>query len=187
MFFKNRLMFTKSIHFLFEVFLLFFLASWNNDVGFEGAIEKNGILFTQMDSLPDLNKKIVEFTTSKIGTQVGRGECWDFAAEALDYAGAKWERGYVYGRELEYSKEEVLPGDIIQFEKVVLETQKGNAIHRETMGRHTAIVYEVLEKGKFKIAHQNNAVSGRKVGITELNLADIKKGNIYIYRPINNH
>src|SRR5437660_1228712 len=43
------------------------------------------------------NPKILEFGLAHVGTQVGNGECWTLAAEALDYAGAKPPSGYVFG------------------------------------------------------------------------------------------
>jgi hypothetical protein len=51
------------------------------------------------------------------------------------------------------------------------------------MGQHTAIVYKVLGDGVFEIAHQNTGFSGKKVGISELNINYIVKGKIYFYRP----
>jgi len=51
------------------------------------------------------------------------------------------------------------------------------------MEQHTAIVYKVLGNGIFEIAHQNTDFSGRKVGISKLNINHIVKGKIFFYRP----
>ncbi|MCK5281717.1 MAG: hypothetical protein KAK04_24365, partial [Cyclobacteriaceae bacterium] len=80
-------------------------------------------------------------------------------------------------------KDKIFPGDVIQIENVTLEYKKGNAIYTETMTHHTAIIYEVLGKSHYKIAHQNTSFSGRKVGVSELNMNYNKKGKITFYRP----
>jgi hypothetical protein len=54
------------------------------------------------------------------------------------------------------------------------------------MTHHTAIVYNVIDKGVYEIAHQNTQFSGRKVGISTLNLNHIVKGKTYFYRPTKN-
>ena len=51
------------------------------------------------------------------------------------------------------------------------------------MDHHTAIVYEVKDIGKYIIAHQNTSDFGRRVGLSELDLANIQKGRFTIYRP----
>lgn len=153
---------------------------------------KTSILFILFifwkSSIPDLNSKVIEFVDSVIGKQVDRGECWDLAAAALDHAGAYLDRSNfknidVFGKVLNLKKDTIYPGDIIQIENVKLEYSKGNGIYTETMPHHTAIVYEVLSTNHFKIAHQNTSFSGRKVGISELNMDHVKKGKIIFYRP----
>ena len=108
-------MFTISQHYEYLFIIPICLSSFAGNYEFEGAEIDGEFAVVQNDSLPFLNKEIIEFTTSKIGKKVGSGECWDLAAEALDYAGAKWKRSYVYGRKVDLSEEKVLPGDIIQF------------------------------------------------------------------------
>lgn len=139
-------------------------------------------------SIPMLNSKIIEYVDSVMGKQVDRGECWDLAAGALDHAGAHLDRSNykninVFGKVLNPKKDVIYPGDIIQIENAKLEYVKGNGIYTETMPHHTAIVYEVLKKNHFKIAHQNTSFSGRKVGLSEFNLDHVKKGKITFYRP----
>lgn len=134
--------------------------------------------------VPALNKKIVSYVKSVIGKQVDRGECWDLANQALSQNNAKWDGEYVYGDLLDLKKDDIYPGDIIQFKKVKVTYSVGNAIYKETMTHHTAIVYKVISKGKFELAHQNTGFSGRKVGLSTLDLSTIVKGKIFIYRPI---
>lgn len=144
------------------------------------------LLFTS--SVPNLNKKVIEFVDQVIGKQVDRGECWDLAAAALDHAGAYLDRSkreniYIFGKEVDPTKGVIYPGDIIQIENLKMEYTKGNAIYTETMTHHTAIVYEVVEANVFRIAHQNTSFSGKKVGISDFDLSSVKKGKIVFYRP----
>ncbi len=140
------------------------------------------------DGIPDLNRKVLEYVDSVMGTTVGRGECWDLAAGALDYAGAYLDRSdiskiYIFGKELNPKKDTIYPGDIIQLEDVLLENKTTNSIIRQTMTQHTAIIYEILGNNHYRIAHQNNSFSGDKVGISELNLNHMTKGKAIFYRP----
>jgi hypothetical protein len=136
------------------------------------------------DNTPGLNKKIIKYVKSVIGTQVDRGECWDLANQALTRNHAKWDGEFHYGKPIDPKKDEVFPGDLIQFKNVKVTYRVGNTISKETMAQHTAIVYKVLGPGKFEIAHQNNGFSGRKVGISTLDLATVVKGKLYFYRPV---
>jgi len=145
--------------------------------------ESGGVAPDKCDSIPPLNHKIVAFARAQIGATVGRGECWDLAAEALNVNQAEWDKKYKYGREVKPDRECIYPGDIIQFEGVRIKYQSGNRRYEETMSHHTAIIYKVKEKGYFVLAHQNTAFSGRKVGLSELRLETIVKGKIRIYRP----
>ncbi len=140
---------------------------------------------------PKLNQKVIQYVNTVIGQQVGRGECWDLAAAALDYAGAYLDRSsqksiYIFGKKINPSKDQVYPGDILQIENLKIEYTEGNIIYTENMSHHTAIVYQIIAEDHFKIAHQNTNFSGRKVGISELNMKNIKKGNIIFYRPYSN-
>ena len=137
------------------------------------------------DSIPVLNQKIIFYVRTTIGKKVGHGECWELAAKALNLNQASWDHKYKYGREVNPAKECVYPGDIIQFEGVVLKFRKGSRDYKETMEHHTAIIYEVKDKDIFVLIHQNTAYSGRKVGLSELDLKTIARGKIKVYRPVN--
>ena len=99
---------------------------------------------------------------------------------------AKWDGEFKYGKLFNPKKDTIYPGDIIQFKKVVVEYKSSDGLETtlQTMDQHTAIVYKINGIGDFDIAHQNTAFSGRKVGISRLVLKNIKKGKIYIYRPV---
>lgn len=132
---------------------------------------------------PGLNQQVIAFVKTKIKKKVGRGECWDLAAEALNSIGAKWDGKYTFGTPVDPKKDCIFPGDIIQFEGVVVKYQKGNMKYQEDMSHHTAIVYEVQQNDVYTLAHQNIGTSGRKVGLTPLDLKNITKGKYQIYRP----
>jgi ASC-1-like (ASCH) protein len=138
--------------------------------------------------IPEANKKIVKYVESVIGKKVDRGECWDIANEALTLINAKWDHKLVYGKLLNPKKDTIYPGDIIQFKNVMTEVKtevkNGYELKTETMKQHTAIVHKVYSKGDFELAHQNTEFSGKKVGLSRFNIANMKKGKIWIYRPV---
>lgn len=145
--------------------------------------------FSIKGELPELNKKIITYVDSVMGTKVARGECWDLAAGALAYSGAYFDRSSmktvtIYGRKLNPKKEAILPGDLIQFENVQMKWTDGNTSYSSSMGQHTAIVYKVNAEGDFEIAHQNTSDWGKKVGVSNFNLNYVTKGKVMIYRPI---
>ena len=136
------------------------------------------------ENIPELNKRIIEYVQSVIGEQVDRGECWDLAYQALNRFNAEWDGKFQYGKLINPKREPVLPGDIIQFKNVKIMYQITNTTYTEFMKQHTAIVYKVKQKNVFTIAHQNTEFSGRKVGLSDLNLNHVVKGVVKIYRPI---
>ena len=138
------------------------------------------------ENIPPLNQKIVAYVTTTLGKQVDRGECWDLANQALKQNEAKWDWAYEFGQLINPANDTVYPGDIIQFENVVVKYQKRNVTYTETMDHHTAIVYRVIDQEKkiFELAHQNTEFSGKKVGISEFYLKNVTKGKIMFYRPV---
>lgn len=140
--------------------------------------------YMDCDSIPALNQKIISYVTTTIGKKIGHGECWELAAMALNLNQASWDHKYKYGKEIIPAKECVYPGDIIQFEGVMLRFHKGSREYKETMEHHTAIIYEVKAKDVFVLIHQNTAFSGRKVGLSELDLKTVARGKIRMYRPV---
>lgn len=125
-----------------------------------------------------ISKQIISFCDTHMGKKVGRGECWDLAKEALDYAGAEWTPPYEYGKELSKT-DAVKPGDIIQLEKVKIVYPDKSW---QEIPHHTAIIYKVLSPGKYTIAEQNSN-NKRFVILSDLDLNYIKKGKYSIYRP----
>ena len=140
---------------------------------------------------PDLNAKVIDFVNQNMGKKVDRGECWDLAAGALAHANAYFDRSslktaLIYGKALNPKKEEILPGDLIQFKKVKMKWTEGNRTFERSLGipDHTAIVYQVNGPGDYEIAHQNTGEWGKKVGVNNLRLDRITSGKFYFYRPV---
>jgi len=138
----------------------------------------------QAQQIPELNQKIVDYVKTQVGKKVNTGECWDLAYEALTQNNCEWNGAFVFGKKINPKTDSIYPGDIIQFSNVVIKTTKGNMIYKETYKKHTAIIYSVKEKGVFEIAHQNNGFSGRKVGLSELNINSKYSGTIDFFRPV---
>lgn len=133
--------------------------------------------------MPELNKKIIEFVKAGMGKKIGAGECWDVANEALNKVGAKWDGNYKFGKEVDYKKVCIFPGDIVQFEGVVITYNIEDAFYTETLLHHTAIIYSVKEKGDFMIADQNTKASGKKVTTHAFAAKNVTKGKFTIFRP----
>lgn len=134
----------------------------------------------------DIGESILSYAKSVMGKTVGSGECWDLAQEALDAAGADWNRPFQFGRELNPDRDGIRAGDIMQFKSVRIEKrfENGGKMFR-TLGApdHTAIILGVEGKKKYKIAHQNT--DGKRYVITsEIDLTNMVSGKFWIYRPV---
>ena len=143
-------------------------------IGFMAVLFSSSVLQAE-EKLPEVNQSIVAFCKKSMNTKIARGQCWDLAKFALNTVEADWKPPYGFGKKVDASKEEILPGDIIQFEKVKL-------LNGDSYSHHTAIVFKVLEKGKFVMAHQNFA-GVEKVTTRELDLQLLESGSIDFYRP----
>ncbi len=147
------------------------------------AFESTAYPIAPCDSIPQLNQYILDYVSSNLKKKVGRGECWDLAAGALNSNKAKWDGRLKYGTPVMYQKECVYPGDILQFERVVIETRDARGYFRQEMPHHTAVVFQIHGTGHFTIAHQNYG-NVRRVGLAEIKLANVKSGKVMIYRPV---
>jgi len=127
-----------------------------------------------------LNDAILAFARKNVGVQVGNGECWTLAAEAVKVAGAKRPDDYVFGRELE-PDEAVAPGDILHFESVRIEEKRRHM----TLGapHHVAVIEQVLGPNRLRILHQNFG-GDKTVQSIDLNFAAMTEGKAKIYRAV---
>lgn len=134
----------------------------------------------------ELNGKIIEFVDQVLGTSVGRGECWDLVQTALDRNLADWSRPLTFGHHLNPETDEIKAGDIIQFRTLkTVERSPDKSTRVESFGSpdHTAVIYKVLGKKHYTLAHQN--VRGKRWVIkSDVNLANATGGKYWIYRPV---
>lgn len=134
----------------------------------------------------DINDRILEYVNKVTGKTVGSGECWDLAQEALDVSGADWVRPLQFGILLNPDRDEIRPGDIIQFKSVRLEKRfdNGGKMFR-TLGApdHTAVITGVEGKKIYKLAHQNSD-GKRYVVKSDVDLNTLVSGKYWIYRPV---
>lgn len=132
-------------------------------------------------NVPDPNVEVVEFVARHEGKPIGNGTCWTAAKDALAAAQAKRIGLYGFGRQLG-PNEAVLPGDILQFEKVKFKGKfhKGKGL---SMNHHTAIVSEVVDENRVKILHQNYGRDRDRIVGGELALNEVREGTLVISRP----
>lgn len=105
------------------------------------------------------------------------GECWTLADEALRAAGAA-RTNVGFGRALG-PEEEILGGDVIQFENARFEGSYGYV----TFPHHTALVERVRHGRRVTLIHQDFGAAGRIVSLLDLDLNELKQGTAVIYRP----
>lgn len=157
-------------------------------------------------ALPPLNAKVLDFARSKAGEQVGNGECWTLANDAVVAAGGKsspaytdapGKEDYVWGElvvavTVKGGKQttegtgtkSVLPGDIVQFRDAKFEgARPGGGTYSMTAPHHTAVVTTASPDGRvLGILHQNWNWK-RTVADATLTLSDLKGGWVRVYRP----
>jgi hypothetical protein len=137
----------------------------------------------EIDSLPlipPVNQRILDYAKKHSGQQVGNGECWTLANEALKAAAARRPATMVWGRKLS-AGEEPLPGDVIQFTSVTFHSKKGTSHYGSP--NHTAIIEQVQSPGVFLLLQQN--MGGQKtVSEGTIDLATKTEGALAIYRPM---
>ena len=127
-----------------------------------------------------ISQKAIIWARGRLRQQVGAGECWDLADQALRNAGGKsststdWDDDYVWGTAIELK--DVVPGDVLQFRDYVVTTNtdvttsfadgsETDESTEETVERphHTAIVDGNPGAGWLSILEQNVAPLGKKV------------------------
>jgi hypothetical protein len=133
-------------------------------------------------SLPALNAKVLRFAEARLGQQVGNGECWTLAREALVAAGARVPGvGGVgvldFGTRLR-PEDTILPGDIMQFSDARFVGR--NRI--QTAPKHTAVVARV-NGTRIQVLHQNFG-GVRKVQQGAFDLSELREGKVAFSRPV---
>lgn len=139
---------------------------------------------SELASLPEYNKKLVDFALNHIGKKVDDGECAMLVQTALDEIGARENEGYVWGQLVD-PKEAYLPGDIIQFTSAYFRwTTPDGHWHEVNVGApgHTAIIYNA-NHGQLLLLEQNG-MRGRMVQTNSLDLHNLIRGSYKVYRPL---
>jgi len=105
---------------------------------------------------------------------VGDGQCWDLVNHAYRSAGIRHRGGRVWGRRVNWQKEGVRPGDIIEYEYA-------RYPYAYTDANHTSIILKVVDKDSVLVAHQLwNGVN--RVTKTTIPLTYLRSGRQTIYR-----
>ncbi len=156
--------------------------------------------------LPELNRKVLEFAREHVGQTIDSGQCNTLAVAALREAGATMpvqdpeNRGDIaWGRLVatltaeDHRANDILPGDILQFRdvRVFTSTIRGGAIRTNDRQypHHTAVVLAVSGHD-LRVLHSNvdrpKTSKAKKLAVQEdpLPLDDMKRGTIWVYRPI---
>ena len=124
------------------------------------------------------NARVLNFAQANLGRQVGNGECWTLAFEALRAAGARHDQAhrYIFGQSV---TGQMMPGDIVQFENCLFQGSN----YWMQMAHHTAIIHSMESPGVYRILHQN--VGGnRRVQFGRINMRDLRRGTLAPYRPV---
>ncbi|MGJ8656633.1 MAG: hypothetical protein ACSHX6_09275 [Akkermansiaceae bacterium] len=121
--------------------------------------------------------KIVEFTKANKGKKVGDGECFTLANEAFKAAGiARKDRpgNREWGRLVDWKKEQVQPGDILELRSAVFPGTTTGPFH-------TAVIMSKGRRGNFDTMEQN--VGNKKIVVARsYSLGDLKRGEVFVYR-----
>lgn len=122
-------------------------------------------------------KKIVDFSMASIGKQVGNGECWTLANDAYQSAAIQRPGSdmRVWGREVDYKKEDPMPGDIVEIEAAKFDNGM------TFPAQHTSVIVKVASRSRITVCEQN--ISGNKtVKERDYDLKGIKSGTVKLYR-----
>ncbi|CAG80364.1 YALI0E34089p [Yarrowia lipolytica CLIB122] len=144
---------------------------------------------------------VARWAESMVGTQVGDGECWTLAKNAIEQSSqtALVSQAYTHGA-LIYQQngstnnpanivknvEAIRRGDILQFYEVKFESRSAGGFSSASYGvpNHTAVVVGVSEGQRtVYILHQNTGGS-KIVQQGQLELADMTSGELKAYRVV---
>lgn len=121
------------------------------------------------------DKNILDYAQGRIGQKIERGNCWDLAYQALNYAGARLPYGfenYEFGREI--SRSQLAPGNLISFREVQIQYPNGYWMSFSPV--HVAIVKQV-NGNQVTVIHQN-APYGSPVREDVIDLGYVTSGTV---------
>ncbi|KAK7205583.1 hypothetical protein BZA70DRAFT_164019 [Myxozyma melibiosi] len=132
--------------------------------------------------------RVAGFCAGNVGRQVGNGECWTLARDALKSAGALESIGYVHGVKVyeggegEGGGEDVREGDVVQFKNARFKDGYGEKI--VGMPDHTAVVRSVEGRGPLRVRVYEQNIGGVKVVREgEYEFGSMVEGEVVVYRP----
>lgn len=132
--------------------------------------------YSQGDSIPELNKRVLRVCDSLLGQKIGKGRCSDF----VNYVARKINFKYVkvVGKiKKSYTHEfNILPGDILFIKRTKL-VYLGKT-HR--FPGHVAIIHHKLDNYNFVIIHQYKGVN---ICTENFPIGGMYRGKIEIHRP----
>lgn len=167
-----------------------------------------GLVSSAVAQPTTMNDKVVKFCKDKLGKKVGDGECYDLAAAALKYAGAKPQTefkdspntgDYVWGKlvyaleikdgsqkETKFPKISIQPGDVIQFGDAKFEGKnlRGFQNYSTIFPHHSAVVLDMKKGGNVLTALEQNVNGKRIVTENAYRLTDLRTGWVRVYRPV---
>jgi hypothetical protein len=155
-----------------------YLKQWAEDHPDLLDLTPGAVTAADTDGPSAVNERIVAFIETNMGKKVGNGQCWTLANQAFISADTKRPAGLglrVWGRLVDPKEEDVLPGDIVEYDRG----------KDAKFPAHTAVVYERVRRGQFVLAEQNwNGnlfVTTRKFEPEKA--VESKKEKVMIYRP----
>lgn len=132
------------------------------------------------------------------GEQVGSGECWDLAYNALlkgcgkhAFVSTYYHHGYpileIHGSSsgstvVKGPEDEIRRGDILQFTSAKFENRANGSSQTAGDPHHTSVVFDKI--GDLILVAEQNVQGLRKVRRGEYTLANITSGSVVVYRPV---
>ncbi|VVT53323.1 uncharacterized protein SAPINGB_P003515 [Magnusiomyces paraingens] len=146
-------------------------------------------------------ESIARYAESVVGTQVGDGECWTLAQQAITQAAAgaaMVPQGYTHGALVYHAvggapaplcyADRIARGDICQFTSGRFDTRNaaGVIVGQAYVGapNHTSIVVHVSDDNRTIDVLQQNVGGVRRVQAGKHNLDELVAGEVKIYRPV---
>lgn len=144
---------------------------------------------------------VASWAEASIGRQVGNGECWTLAQEAIEKSShgfAMSSQGYTHGAVVYHAiggasaplayNDSIRRGDILQFKNGKFETRnsQGVVVSTSTVGMpdHTSVVTSVSENNRVVDILQQNVGGVKIVQKGQHNLDEFTEGEIKIFRPV---
>jgi hypothetical protein len=124
-------------------------------------------------------RKLLDFLLKAKGRKIGNGECWTLANKAFKSAGTRRPGAdiRVWGRSVDWKKEEVKPGDLLELRSARFSSGVASGPN------HTAVVIKKgRRRGLLVVHYQNWGAAGRKVPQATFDLASLEEGEAAICR-----